>query len=266
MMMEAMEKYAGGKDGAKKGMPERLLLSNLHRRCLAAPGMYESFQLRELALELFYNTTNDVTEYLKTSGKPQMREFFECWVALIAPFMPHIAEEMWEKLGKKHYVEDALFVSIAPFPRGDAKKVDEELEASQSYVAQAREDISSILKLIRMEKPAKIELFVAADWKRKLREIAARERKFDAAMKIAMAQPEIKKHAAEVAKVLMGYMKTPGALEKHIASEFELEALESAAKMLSEEFGAPFSFGMEEKSTSPKAKNALPGKPSILIS
>ncbi len=266
MMMAAMGKHAGKKDGPKRGMAEKLLLSRLHRRCLAAPPMYESFQLRELALELFYNTTNDVQWYLKTSEKPQMREFFEHWVALIAPFMPHVAEEMWEKLGKKHYVKDAEFVSVAPFPKGDAKKVDEALEAAQSYVQQVKEDISSILRLIRMEKPSKIELFVASEWKRKLREIAAREKKFDTAMKVAMGEPGIKKHAADVAKVLMAYMKNPGALEKEISSEFELEALKSAGKMLSEEFGAPFSFEMEEKSSSPKAKHAMPGKPSILIS
>ncbi len=265
-LQSAMEKYAVGKDEGERDLADKWLLSRLHKRALAARKMYESFQLRELSLELFYGAVNDLQWYLKRAKKPKLREFFEIWVPLTAPFLPHNAEEMWEKLGRKHYVKDAPFVAVAQMPDGDASRVDEKLEQSEEYILKVKEDVQSILKLLKMEKPKKVELFIASDWKRKLRGIAARERKFDVAMKTAMADAEIKPHAAEVAKALQSYMKNAGALDETKTAEFELEALASAAKLLSEEFGCPFSALPESQSAVPKAKNALPGKPSILIS
>jgi leucyl-tRNA synthetase len=265
-MKAAMEKYAAGKDGGKKGILDRWLLSRMHKRALAAPAMYESFQLRELSLELFYGTFNDLQWYLKRSEKPKLREFFEMWVPLVAPFLPHFAEEMWEALGKKHYVKDAPFVAVAHLPAGDRKKVDEALEEAEEYVLRVKEDIQSILKLLKMEKPKRIELFVASDWKRKLREIAAKEKKFDTTMKLAMADAEIKPHASLVAKVLQAYMKNAGVLGKTMNGKFELSALQSAAKLLADEFGAEVTVLPEAQSSAPKAAFALPGKPSILVS
>jgi len=266
-MNAVMEKHAGGKDEVEQDLADRWILSRIHKRALAAHEMYESFRLRDLSLELLYNCTNDLQWYLKRAKKPKLREFFEMWVPLVAPFMPHAAEEMWQKLGKKHYVEDSKFVAIAQMPKGDSGRVDERLEEAEDYILQVKDDINTILKLVKMEKPSKISLFVAADWKRKLRGIADRERKFDTAMKAAMADSEIKPHAAEVAKVLMNYMKNVGGLGKTQPSHFELEALKSAMKLLETEFpGAKVTVCGEAESDTPKAKNALPGKPSILIS
>ena len=265
-MQSAMEKYASTADKGKHDIAYKWLLSRMHKRAIAAPKMYESFQLREISLELFYNTFNDVQWYLKRAEKPQLREFFEMWVPLIAPIVPHYAEEMWQALGKKHYVKEAALVAVAEMPKGDAKKVDETLEAAEDYILRVREDISSIMKLIKKEKAEKVELFVAAGWKRKLREIVDKERKFDIAMKAAMADAEIKPHASEVAKVLTSYMKNVGALAGTPSSEFEMEALLSGKKLLEEELGCPVSAVLEDESDVPKAKFALPGKPSIMIS
>ena len=265
-LQAAMLKYAAGKDEGKHDLADRWILSRMHKRALAAEKMYQNFQLRDLSLELFYNTVNDLQWYLKRAAKPKLRECFELWVPLIAPFIPHAAEEMWQQLGTKHYVKDAAFVSIAPMPTGDQGKVDEGLEEAESYIVKVREDVSSILKLLKIEKPSKIELFVASEWKRKLRQIASDERKFDAAMKTAMADPEIKPNAAAAAKVLASYMKNAGSLGQTQPAVFELEALKSAIKLLEGEFGAAIAFCMEEETGVPKAKNALPGKPSILVS
>jgi hypothetical protein len=172
---------------------------------------------------------------------------------------------MWQKLGKKHYADDAPFVAVAKLPQGDAARVDGTLEAAEDYILRAREDISSIMKLIKKEKAEKVDLFVAASWKRKLREIASRERKFDVAMKAAMADAQIKPHAAQVAKVLQNYMKNAGALGGTPSEEFEMEALLSGKKLLESELGCPVSVMKEEGSSAPKAAFALPGKPSIMI-
>jgi len=265
-MHATLEKYAMEDDEGERDLADRWILSRMHKRALAAREMYENFQLRDLSLELFYGTVNDLQWYLKRAAKPKLREFFELWVPLIAPFIPHNAEEMWQKLGKKKYVKDTQFVSLSMMPEGDSGKVDTALEEAEEYILRVKEDIQSILKLVKMEKPKKIELFVAADWKRKLRDIAAKEKKFDTSMKIAMADAEIKQHSAEVAKVLMNYMKSAGGLGKTMGGKFELSALQSASRLLAEEFGSDVTVLPEGQSKVPKAAFALPGKPSILIS
>jgi leucyl-tRNA synthetase len=180
--------------------------------------------------------------------------------------MPHYAEELWEQLGKKHYVKDAPFVSLASLPEGDASKVDEKLEEAEDYIVHVKEDIAAILKLIKVEKANKIELFVAAEWKRKLREIAAKEQKFDAVMRIAMADAEMRSKGVDVSKAVVSYMKNAGALGETVTSQFELSALQSGVKLLEDEFKTKIAFCSEEESSVPKARNALPGKPSILVS
>lgn len=265
-MMAAMEKHALSDDSGKKDLADRWILSRMHKRALAAPEMYEALQLRELSLELFYGTVNDLQWYLKRASQPKLREFFEIWVPLIAPIMPHFAEEMWERLGPKKYVKDAPFASVAEIPPGDRKKVDESLEAAEDYIVRVKEDIASIMKLIKAEQAKKIELFVAAGWKRKLRIIAAREKKFDVAMKAALSDPELRGHAAEIARVLQNYMKNLGSLGATHDADFELEALKSGSRILEAEFGAKVMIADEDGSSAPKAKFALPGKPSIMIS
>jgi hypothetical protein len=48
--------------------------------------------------------------------------------------------------------------------------------------------------------------------------------------------------------------------------EAEMDALQSGKKLLEDELGCVVSVSPEEKSDVPKAKFALPGKPSIMIS
>jgi leucyl-tRNA synthetase len=56
-----------------------------------------------------------VNEFLNLEIKPV--EAMEVFTRLIAPFAPHIAEELWSKLGH------AATISYEPWPRFDAEKM-----------------------------------------------------------------------------------------------------------------------------------------------
>lgn len=243
--------------------------SRLHSRIKNAPQMYGDFQLRELSQELFYNTINDLQHYMRRSPRPSLREFFEYWTLAIAPFMPHVAEEFWQRLGKKKFVHDAKFAAIAQFPTAQEGKIRPELDRVENYVISVKEDIANILKIIKREKADAISLYVADSWKLKVRETAARTRKFDVAMKELTAMPEMAEHKGAISKILMQYMKNIGAISgSTLSSEDELEALKAATSFLSSEFGCPVSVAREHDApTEQKAKAAfaLPGKPSIFI-
>ena len=64
-------------------------------------------------------------------------------IKVIAPFAPHIAEELWSKIGGKG------FVSLAEWPEADEKKIDEKLEEAEKSVDKTVGDIINVLKIIK---------------------------------------------------------------------------------------------------------------------
>ncbi len=254
---------------AKLDRAGRWFYSRLHKRIGQAPQWYENFELRTLAQELFYSTFNDIQWYARRSKHPQFREFFEYWVLAIAPFMPHVAEEFHHRLGAKKHVEESKFASLAQFPEADAAQISHSLDREEDFVISAKEDIASILRLIKKDKPAKISLYVAQGWKLSARQVASRTRKFDVAMKELASMPEMAPYKSMLAKILQRYMKNIGSITgEAMGSAAELSALSEASEFLSSEFGCPVFVANEEdapEAHKAKAQAALPGKPSIFI-
>jgi leucyl-tRNA synthetase len=262
-MKSLFEGALSKKDEGQLGRIDRWMLSRLHRRIKNAPSMYEDFQLRDLANEVFYNTINDISWYSKRTDNLKLKEFFSLWIPLIAPFFPFYCEECWGKLGGKG------LVSLAQFPSADESKIDSDLEEGEELVMATKEDILSIMKIMKIEKPKEISLYVASPWKRKVYEIVSKEKNFEGSMKKAMENEEIKVHAKECTKLIQQYMKSINTLRENAAGEEdELEALLDAKFFFEREFGCPFFIAKEDEAKSEqkeKAKRALPMKVSIFI-
>ena len=81
-------------------------------------------QVTEQLAALSYNTSiAALMEYLNTvraGGRTATRTEVEPLVVMVAPFSPHIAEELWERLGHEGSIFDA-----APWPSFDAEKARE---------------------------------------------------------------------------------------------------------------------------------------------
>ena len=78
------------------------------------------------------------------------RKDLESFVKLISVFCPHVAEEMWEKIGGKG------FVSLAEWPKCDEKKINEKIEQAEQNVEKTVGDIMNILKIVK-EKEGKAD-------------------------------------------------------------------------------------------------------------
>ncbi len=80
----------------------------------------------------------------------------EKWIKLISPICPHIAEEVWEKLGSKS------FVSLYSWPDYEEKKIDKKIEESEKIVENTVEDILNIIKILKEKKKdiKKVYLYV----------------------------------------------------------------------------------------------------------
>ena len=251
-------------EGGSKSIDD-WLLSRLHRRLKKATSDFNLLLLRDITQEVFYNSINDLKWYFKRKGdsRSTLSEFYKTWILMMAPFTPHICEELWERIGGKG------FVSTAPWPEYDESKINDRAELAEDVVVKTREDIENIMKLTG-KKPSRIYLFVASAWKRKLYRIAREEKRFDLAMKKAMEDEELKKNAKLVSKLLQQLIKEIGSLKPIVLSqEEELMALRDAADFLGSEFSAEVLALNEEEADGEerkkKAANAIPMKPSILI-
>ncbi|MFH1306871.1 MAG: leucine--tRNA ligase [Candidatus Micrarchaeota archaeon] len=246
------------------------LYSRLHSKIEKAKTQYENFELRPLAQSILYDSANDLQWYLKRTSSPDLREFFEYWALLAAPFIPHAAEEFWNFLGKKKYVKNAKFASTATFPSPDKSQINPEINEWEEYIQNAREDVMQIQKLIKKEKLSKISFIVHAPYKEKVRSLVAKYKKMPEVMKNAKEDKELSEIMQKVSKIAPKYIKNIGkTIGKTLGAEKEFEILENAKQFLSSEFGGAEIVVMLEadapKEFEKKAENAQPSKPSIII-
>lgn len=80
------------------------------------------------------------------------KEAYEKLVLLMAPFTPHICEELWEKSGHKD------FVSLEKWPDVDESKINEQIEKEENLLENTLSDIRNVLNLVKND-PKKIYLY-----------------------------------------------------------------------------------------------------------
>ncbi|MBW2972737.1 leucine--tRNA ligase [Candidatus Woesearchaeota archaeon] len=185
---------------------------------------------------------------------------FETFIRLLSPVCPHLAEEFWERLGNKP------FVSLENWPEADEKKIDLAAEAAEGTAQSAVQDIRGILKLVGIENPKRITLIVSESWKysffAKLKAELEKTYNISEIMKAVMD----KEHGADISKLVPKIVKDRSKLPEIVTSQKEeLAALEQGKARLKDEFKADIVVVKAESSKDAKAKNAMPGKPAILV-
>ena len=78
----------------------------------------------------------------------------EMFLKLFSVFCPHIAEELWEKIGNKG------FISLEKWPVADEKKVDEKLEKEEEMLENLVSDINNVLKIVKSKNVEVSKVFV----------------------------------------------------------------------------------------------------------
>ena len=68
---------------------------------------------------------------------------FESFVKMLSVFCPHIAEEIWSKLGNKG------FVSLSEWPEVDEKKINDDFEKAEEALDKTVADIQNVLKIVK---------------------------------------------------------------------------------------------------------------------
>jgi leucyl-tRNA synthetase len=251
------------KKRSSKNNKDKYLISKLNSTIKQVTENMEEFRISS-AIGNIMELINHIHSYLNESvHEKTFNEVLEKLTILISPFTPHLGEEMWSKLGKKK------FCSLQKWPLYNEKKIDKKAEAYEELTHITTKDINKVLELTNL-KPKSITLIISSKWKYKffqiLKEEMQKTRNVNVLINILMDEKEMKKHGQEIVKMIPVILKDSTKLPEEILSqETEIKSLKEVKHRFKEEFSCKIMIEPAEKSKYSKAKQASPGKPTIIL-
>ncbi|MEM0366343.1 MAG: leucine--tRNA ligase [Acidilobaceae archaeon] len=226
--------------------------------------LMDNTMYKSALVEGYYNLQSKFKWYMRRAGTPNrelLMKFIEVQTLLIAPIVPHVADEVWEMIGKEG------FASVSPWPTYDESKIKPELDKAEEIVKRVLEDTREVLRLVK--RAERVRITIAAKWKYRVAEeikksIESKQTMSEAIRRI-VREFESKVEPRLLARVAEGTAKNPTILETLIDRSLEFEVLKESEEFLSREIGVKVEVDIEEESSSPKRSIALPGKPAIYV-
>jgi leucyl-tRNA synthetase len=184
----------------KETMLERWLHSKIQRRIFEVTAGLEELKTRTALQVGLFETWNDLRWYIQRKGKTDakaLREVVKIWLKLLAPFAPHLCEELWSQ------AEEKGFISTAKWPIFDESKVDVVAEEQENLIIDVISDTLNILRATKIS-PKRLCYYTAAEWKWKvylkvLGKALSGEAKINELMKEFAAESSLKPHMKEIA-------------------------------------------------------------------
>lgn len=249
---------------------DKWMLGMLQRRVKWVTESLESLRVREAVQQAFYLLNQDQQWYLRRTaieGEERSRvvakvlnEVLDVRVRLLAPFVPHLCEEIWSSMGR-----DGL-VSLATWPSYDEKAIDLKAMKEEEVVRGVVEDVSKILKVVK-RRPSKVCLYVASNvkWEAYLK-----------ALQVLKEKARAEKLRVKEGKMVGELMRTVVKLspeereERRIVGRLdEFSTLTAAKAFLERELKAKVCVFREEDPNrcdpEDRAKMALPYRPAIYV-
>ncbi len=241
----------------------------------------EKMRLREALHDILFAFESDLSWYTKRANAKKrdnisgmLHEVNSVRVAMLSPFAPHIAEEMWEKLGQQG------MVSTSSWPQISVEEVDASAIQSEDLLKSILDDIANILKVTKIT-PKKITIYTADNFKSKvyhaiLQQVMTGQTNMGQIMKDLISNQEtseIKKNPDFVQKTIKDILSEPVEIRqsKLDVTNFDEEKLVSKelSGLVRNDFGVEVSVFSESDSNiydpKQKARHARPFKPAILI-
>ncbi len=232
---------------------DRWLMSRFQKAIKETKDAMEKLQTRRAVNSAFFEVMNDVRWYLRRGGD-NLVIILDDWLKLLAPFIPHICEELW------HMKHDS-FISLERYPEFDECKVDEKAEAVEDYLKRFMEDVKEVMKFV--EKPKEVYVAFAEDWKIEVLKIAERAESMKQAMSEIMKNEQFRTMAKDISAFLKRVFKDREMFT--VMDELnEREIIENNLEFLERELGVKIILD-ESKVPEEKRKLAMPGKPAIYV-
>ncbi len=228
---------------------DRWLVSKFYRNVKETRDAMNNLQTRRAVNTAFFEVMSDVKWYLRRGGQ-NLGVILDEWLKLIAPFAPHISEEIWS------WNHDS-FIITEGYPVFDENNVDEEAERTEDYVYNLVEDMREVLKFVEAEE---LHVSPAEDWKREVLKVVVDSSDLGKAMKRIMSDGKFKENAKEVSNFAKKMFSRKEGRE--FVDLDEGEVIEGAKDFLEKELGVKVLVD-SEKVPEEKIKAAAPGKPAI---
>nr|WP_052884638.1 leucine--tRNA ligase [Infirmifilum uzonense] len=240
--------------------------SVLNRTLKTVEEEYERLNMKNVIIYGFFNLQNSFKWYLKRRGSPNRRllqEFIEKQTLILAPITPHIAEEIWDKIGKKGLIQQEKWPSV------DTSKINDEVERAEKIVQKVLEDIQELLRIVKVETIQELRIVLPAKWKymfiEKIKESFQKHGKVQQAVREALhlMPPELQKQAGRLVELII---KNSEILDLLVTPELEEKALRDAQHAFEEAIGKRVEVIYEDEATdTQKAKQSLPARPAIIV-
>jgi leucyl-tRNA synthetase len=195
---------------------DKWLLSSLHLRVKAITDAMNNLRIREAVHEALYMLDQDIQWYLRRTSietsieRKKIRskllyEVLKTRILLLAPFTPHLCEEIWHEMG------NTSFISTAKWPTFDAVKVDRRVIAQEIFIKSIQGDTTHIIQVTKM-KPKMIYYYTCTDWKwnvylNALKYTKTETARVDILMKKIMMDQNMRNRAKQVFKYVRTMIK-----------------------------------------------------------
>jgi len=260
---------------------DKWILSMLQNLAINVSQSMDKIRFREALHHILYDFDSKLQWYLKRTKSKQrtdisgiLHKILSSRVLMLSPFAPHIAEEMWEKLGNSE------LASKSAWPSSIGIEIDSKSIQTETLLKSIIDDINNILKVTKIS-PKKITIYTAEQWKSKaynsiLKNVLDGQTNIGTIIKSLIANKEteqIKKDPDFVKKTLNDILSEPVELRKgrmNIGQIDEKQIISSElSSLVKNDYGVELSVFSESDSEKydpkNKAKAARPFKPAILI-
>jgi len=260
---------------------DRWILSMLQNLALNVSQSMDKIRFREALHHILYDFDSELQWYLKRAKSKQrtnisgiLHKILSSRVLMLSPFAPHIAEEIWEKLGNSE------LASKSTWPSSIEIEIDSKSIQTETLLKSIIEDINNILKVTKIS-PKKITIYTAEQWKSKaynsiLKNVLDGQTNIGTIIKSLIVNKEteqIKKDPDFVKKTLNDILSEPVELRKgrmDIGQIDEKQIISSElSSLVKNDYDVELSVFSESDSEKydpkNKAKAARPFKPAILI-
>ncbi len=259
---------------------DRWMLSRTQKIIQQAACAMDCLRVREAINASFFALQQDLQWYVRRKSDccadPRVRSVIkyvlETIVRLIAPFAPHMCEELWERMGGRD------FVSIAGYPEVDKSLIDDKTEIAENFIKGVVADTSEITRVTGLV-PTKICYYAAPKWKwdAYLKVIRILDGGVDPKQLIreAMKDPEVRSRGGDAAKFIGNVSQCIVSMQKEERQRLllaggidELGVLQYSLPFLSSTFKCDIeAYPGDAPSFDPKRKagQASPMRPAIYV-
>lgn len=248
--------------------PSKWIVSKVNTVLKEVTEAYKNMSFRTVMVKGFFNMNLNISKYEKMARKIPKTEKFQVYryildklVRILAPIIPHMAEELWERLGHHE------FVSIAPWPEPEKELMDKKVEDIIELIDNTISDINEIMSLLRGS-AKRATIILPEQWKYeaisslKDNNVPINKKEM---MQFLMQKPEYRKQSKEVKGMIEKIAKAQR-FWPFTNREAEKEAFEMLKGYIKGETGiSDIEVKFAEEIQHQKAKQAIPGKPSIVL-